>query len=95
MGCLGCGCLFALLSMGLTRLALLFVWLFTDYVQTAFDGWVVPLLGLIFLPFTTLAYALVWSPVGLHGIDFVWLALAFLIDMGSYLGSGYTNRGRY
>ena len=95
MGCLGCGCVFALVSMGLTRLAFLAVWLFTDYVHTAFDGWVLPLLGLVFLPLTSLVYVLIWSAAGLHGLDFLWLGLAFVVDMGGYVGSGYTNRGKY
>jgi hypothetical protein len=43
------------------RLALLVVWLSTPLVQRAFHGgWILPLLGIIFLPITTLAYVLVY-----------------------------------
>ena len=45
------------------RIALLIWWIFGDRVDLAFDSWVWPLLGLLLLPWTTLAYLLVWSPV--------------------------------
>jgi hypothetical protein len=60
-------CLFALLSGFFPRLGLLIVWIFTNEVDQAYDTWILPLLGLIFLPLTTLVYALLWVPVG--GVD--------------------------
>jgi hypothetical protein len=37
-------------------------------INAAFDGWIWPLLGIIFLPYTTIMYVLVWSPAtGLAG----------------------------
>lgn len=54
-----------------------------------------PILGIIFFPFSTLAYAIVWHPLaGLAPTDWVWLAVAFLIDIGSYIGSAWGNRDR-
>jgi hypothetical protein len=53
------GCLFAAFAATFPRLGLLFVWAFTDWVEDAFDGWFVPLLGLIFLPLATLTYVFV------------------------------------
>jgi hypothetical protein len=42
------------------RLALLCLWLWTPLVGRAFHGgWLLPLLGLLFLPLTTLVYILV------------------------------------
>ena len=62
------GCLFAILAVSFPRLALFFVWLFTPLVYRAFDTFLVPLLGVIFLPFTTLMYVLAYIPgVGLTG----------------------------
>jgi hypothetical protein len=54
--------------------------------------WVWPLLGAIFLPWTTLAYLVVF-PGGIAGLDLLWLGLALLVDLGSH-GSGYRQRGR-
>ena len=40
------------------RFALFVWWIFGDQVDRAFDSWIWPLLGLFFLPWTTLAYVL-------------------------------------
>jgi uncharacterized membrane protein len=86
------GCLFALLSGFFPRLGLLIVWIFTNEVDQAFDGFILPLLGLIFLPLTTLVYALLWAPLGgVDGIEWFWVVLAFLFDIGA-LGAGARSR---
>ena len=43
--------------------------------SSTFGGsWFWPILGIIFLPFTTLMYVLLWTPVnGVGGFDWVWL----------------------
>jgi hypothetical protein len=56
LGCLVTG----ILSLA-PRLVLLFLWLFAGRVSAAFEGILIPLLGFLFLPFTTLAYVLVWN----------------------------------
>ncbi len=65
------------------RLALLVVWLSTPLVHHVFqEGWVLPLLGLIFLPITTLTYVLVYYISGsVTGWGWLWVALAFLLDL--------------
>ena len=45
------------------RVALFIWWVFGDKVDAAFSTWVWPLLGLVFLPWTTLAYVLAWGPL--------------------------------
>ena len=53
------GCLFAILGAVAPRIALVLLWIFTPAVNLAFGGaWLWPLLGLIFLPFTTLILTL-------------------------------------
>jgi hypothetical protein len=67
---------------------LVFLWLFRpERVQSAFDGFVVPMLGLVFLPFATFAYILI-APEGVQGLDWLWLGLAFPADMGVWAGAG-------
>ena len=58
------GCLLLLLMLISARITLVVLWLFTNLVDRAFDGWVVPLLGVFFLPWTTLMYVLLWSRLG-------------------------------
>lgn len=77
------------------RLAFLWAWLFTDKVTAAFAGgfWL-PLLGLIFLPWTAIAYVLAWSPViGVTGAGWVFVGLGFVLDIATY--SNRAARRRY
>ena len=53
-------CLVALLALISPRLALFALWLFSDVLSDAFDDWIVPALGFVLLPWTTLAYAVMW-----------------------------------
>jgi hypothetical protein len=63
------------------------------YWNLVFKTWVWPLLGLIFLPWTTLMYLLV-APGGIVGFEWVLMALAIAADIASYSGSAYGNRDR-
>ncbi len=87
MGCLAV--LFAIIS---PRLALILVWVFTDFLSRAFDGFLLPLLGFVFLPWTTLAYALLYKPItGVPAFGWFIVILAFIVDLGSY-GGAYKNK---
>jgi len=89
------GCLFAMFAGFFPRIALVVIWIATDLVDRAFSTWVIPLLGLIFLPFTTLIYAIAWVPgVHLGNGRWVWVAIAFVIELIGYAGTGRTNRDR-
>jgi hypothetical protein len=87
------GCLFALLGGLFPRLALLIVWIARPaLVDAAFNTFLLPLLGIIFLPFTTLIYVIVYTPgVGLVGFDWFWVILAVLLDI-SHWSASYTQR---
>ena len=62
--------------------------------SVAFNGsWLWPVLGLIFVPWLTLMYVIV-SPGGIVGLDWLWLGLALVADIGSYSGGAYGNRSR-
>jgi hypothetical protein len=64
------------------RLVLIFMWIVGPRVNAAFNTFIVPLLGLIFLPYTTIMYVLVWSPgIGLAGWDWVWVGLGVVLDI--------------
>jgi uncharacterized membrane protein len=79
---LGCGCLLAMLAAFAPRVVLIFMWIVGPRVNAAFDTFIVPLLGLIFLPYTTIFYVLVWSSVtGVYGWDWVWIGLGVVLDL--------------
>ena len=53
-----------------------------------------PFLGFFLLPWTTLAYAVMWiSSDGVVGFEWFIVALAFVIDIGAYAKSGSARRG--
>jgi len=81
------GCLLAIFAGFFPRIALVGLWIFTDDVDRAFDSFIVPLLGLFFLPLTTLVYAIAWSPGGVDGFEWFFVGLAFVLDLGAY-GAG-------
>lgn len=90
-------CLFALLAGFAPRIAAAVLWLARPGMwNAAFNGsWFWPLLGVIFLPFTTLMYAILWSPgIGLTTGDWMWLILAIICDLMHYSSSAYHSRDR-
>jgi hypothetical protein len=86
-------CLALLLALISPRLAIVAVWLFSDILGRAFDSTLVPVIGFLLLPWTTLAYAVMWD-VGSHevaGFEWVIVGVALLADLSSHSG---TARGR-
>jgi hypothetical protein len=82
-------CLVALLALISPRLALFAIWLFTGLLGRAYEEWWLPLLGFFLLPWTTLAYAVMWAagPNGVDGYEWFIVILAFLVDLSSYAAS--------
>jgi hypothetical protein len=83
-----CGCFVVGLGAFFPRVALLLIWLFTDHVTRAFQGeWLLPLIGIILLPYTTLVYVLLYWWLGtVTGFSWFFVALAFVIDLGAWFG---------
>ena len=81
------GCLFALGAAFFPRIMFVILWIARPvYVDAVFDTFIWPLLGLIFLPFTTLLWVLLdQPPVGVHGWDWLWIGIAVLLDLGHYV----------
>ncbi len=65
----------------------------TDRWNSVFGSVIWPILGIIFMPWTTLVYVLV-TPNGLGGLEVVLLLGAIAADVMSYAGSGFGNRKR-
>ena len=81
-------CVIALLALISPRLALFFIFLFSDMLSTAFDSWLLPLIGFFLLPWTTLAYAVMWDTGtrDVNGFEWFIVVLAVLADLASYAG---------
>ena len=87
-------CLFIILLILGPRAVIVVWWLLAPVLWSAtFTTLLVPLLGFLLLPWTTLMYVLV-APGGVVGLDYLWLALALLADLCSHAGSGVYGRRR-
>ena len=91
---MGFSCLFSLLIASAPRLALVVLWIFRpERIDLAFDTLLLPILGLFFFPIVTFVYVLI-APDGIQGLDWLWLGLALLADVGIWAAGGYLNRRR-
>lgn len=81
------GCLAGLLILGMPRAVMVALWLFSDYLSRAYDGWVLPLVGFLVLPTTTLAVAVAENETrGLRSWGILLVVFAVLIDVGIWGG---------
>jgi hypothetical protein len=88
-------CLFFITLFAGPRVGILFWWLVNpSRWSAAFDTFIWPALGFVFLPWTTLMFVAV-APLGsVVGWDWAWLALSFMADVTTYTTGGWSNRGR-
>jgi hypothetical protein len=88
-------CFLVVAILAFPRAILVLMFLFTTYLQRAYHGMLLPLLGFFFLPLTTVVYAwLVNSGRHLEGINLLFLVLAVVIDAGGLSGGEYHRRRR-
>lgn len=89
-------CLLLLLFLAFPRVVLVLMFLLSDYLTRAYHGLLIPLLGFIFLPLTTLVYA--WevnSHLAIQGVNLLLLVIAVVIDLGGLGGGEYHRRSRW
>jgi hypothetical protein len=76
------GCLFAFGAAFAPRIVLILAWIFSQRWDIVWKGnWILPLLGIIAIPYTTIMYMLVWSPTGIQGWDWMWIILGLFMDV--------------
>ena len=87
------GCLTAFTAF-FSRMVLLIFWISRPVAWNAtFSTAILPCLGFLFLPFTTMVYAWLMQGVGgIQGIDWLWLGLALFSDVATIASAGYANR---
>ncbi len=90
---MGCGCLAALFALLSPRVAIFFVWAFTDRMTVAFDQAWMGILGFLILPWTTLAWTFCYAPVrGVRGFGWIIVIVALLADLGAWGGSSQARK---
>lgn len=88
-------CLLVLLVLISPRLVLALLFFLSNYLERAYHGFLIPLLGFLFLPLTTLAYAWIVNSHGsLNGVNLVILVIAVIVDMSGLGGGEYHRRRR-
>jgi len=86
-------CLLLVLVLAFPRVVMVAMFLFTNYLQRAYHGILVPALGFIFLPLTTLVYAwLTNTHRDITGVNALILVAAVVIDAGGLGGSAWRRR---
>lgn len=88
-------CLFALLAIAFPRVAIVLLFLFTNFFAHLFPGIIVPVVGFLFLPLTLLVYAYLLNthaPMGISSL--VFLLIAAIVDLGLVGGGALRQRRR-
>jgi hypothetical protein len=91
------GCLIVILSLITPRFVVVVLWLFTNYLETAYGSWFWPTLGFFVAPTTTLAYAVARNDLstaggGITAAGTVVIVVGVAIDIGLIGGNARRRR---
>lgn len=86
-------CLIVLLALLIPRVLMVFIYFLTNWFSLAYQTWIWPLLGFLFMPYTTLAYmaAMLNNNGSVSGLWLVLAILAVVVDLG-HVGLGRRHR---
>ena len=86
-------CLLAILAVAFPRVAIVLLWLFTNFFHVLRNNLLIPILGFIFLPLTLIVYTYMLTAYGGHfgAGQLVILFIAALLDLG-LVGGGVRRR---
>jgi hypothetical protein len=87
-------CLLAILAVAFPRVAIVLLWLFTNFFSGLYRDWVLPVLGFLFLPLTLIVYSYLSNVhKGVRGTtDLVILFVAVILDLGLVGGGTFRRR---
>ena len=87
-------CLLLIVVLAFPRVVLVLMFLLSNYLQRAYHGLLIPVLGFIFLPITTIVYAwLMNTHSAIAGPNLLILIIAVVIDVGGHGGAYSRRRG--
>jgi len=87
------GCLLVLVGLITPRFILFILWLFTNYLNAAFSSGWWGIVGFMFLPTTSIAYAIAQNEFttatgGIEAAGIIVIVLGVVLDLGLLGGSG-------
>ena len=88
------GFILVVMALAVPRVLMCIAYLMTEWFLRAFETRLWPILGFVFMPYTTLAYVAVMLNSN-HALTGGWLALfiaAIVVDVAHWGGSGHTYR---
>jgi len=70
------------------RLWIVAYWIFGNSLDRAYASWIIPVIGFVILPWTTVVYAWMWaiSSDAVTGWEWLPVAVAFLLDLTFWVG---------
>ena len=88
-------CLLALLAVAFPRVAIVLLWLFSNFFAGVYQSIVIPVIGFLFLPLTLIVYTYLAKTSGGHltTTQFVFIFIAVVVDLGLVGGGAYRRRG--
>ena len=88
-------CLVVLLAVAFPRVAIVLLWLFSNFFSGVYHGILIPVLGFIFLPLTLIVYTFMLNSHTVLGLtQFLILFIAVIFDLGLVSGGAYRGRRR-
>jgi hypothetical protein len=89
-------CLLALFAVAFPRIAIVLLYLFTNFFTGVYHGIIIPVLGFLFLPLTLIVYTYLQKTQGgvLTTRSLIFLAIAVILDLGLVGGGTYGRRRR-
>jgi len=90
-------CLLLLLVLAFPRVVMVILFLLSNYLQRAVNNVILLVLGFLFLPLTTLAYAWMVNShrAPLDSVNLIILIIAVVIDLGGLGGGEWHRRSRW
>ena len=87
-------CLLALLAVAFPRVAIVLLWLFSNFFSGVYHGIIIPVIGFLFLPLTLIVYTYLAKTSGGHltTTQFVFIFIAVVLDLG-LIGGSYRRKG--
>ncbi len=87
-------CCLIIAVLAFPRIVLVCMFLFSHYLERAYHGLILPILGFILLPLTTITYAwLVNTHRPIEGVNLLILIVAVVVDAGGIGGGAFRKRG--